>query len=195
MIPTYPPVNALPIPFVSQNDADSNLVWNDCGAACVLSVLGGYKPDLKLTVNEVYRFLKPKGDGYLHFTNDLKRALKHYAGLDAVYSANNTLDDLRTEIIERKPPIILFSYRVYDLGTEAVNVAHNNFQHFAPVSAFDVDGFYVLDPYLKSVEEAPIFVSNELMYKMWTDPMKHGNPKRAMLAPIMSIDEFLGEEK
>lgn len=96
----------LNVPYKCQNDSDANLKRTDCGPACIAMILGGMGQTV--TTNAVVAASGMTGDNGL-MQSQVVNAAKAF-GLEMMWQAAYTLDDLKRFIDNGQPPIALIKY-------------------------------------------------------------------------------------
>lgn len=123
----------LDIPFVSQT---GNKTRNDCGAACLASLVG-------LPLDDVLASVKHPPNVYMS-VNDILRGLRHF-GLHGFYARPLTLPAVREALAMRYPVVVLVHYGVLP---QPVRVGSFRGAHWVLITGKDDDALdiFVHDP-------------------------------------------------
>lgn len=121
----------LDIPFISQLN---NSTRNDCGAACLASLVG-------LPLDDLLARIKHPPNAPLSVQN-IQDGLRHF-GLHGKYTRPLTLPAIREALAERQPVICLVHYGVLP---EAVRLTDFRGAHWVLITGQDETDFFVHDP-------------------------------------------------
>lgn len=145
-IATEPGTVLVEVPYHSQEDADADAAWADCGPTSLRMLIAWDavrqgKPNPDLTVNAITQTV---GIGPKQFSsfNQLIAAATHY-GLDVLHTNQATIGRVKRELDAGRPTLQLVRYGSYS-GRQ-----HTRFTagHFLVVVGYDAEHMIVNDPY------------------------------------------------
>lgn len=187
----------LDVPYVSQLEDGARKHANDCGAASGVMLIRAYKGDQKFTVDEYYKETGQRGDKYLNVFQ-IQAVLQNH-GVNTTRKTGLSKDDLSDFIKERRPPIVLFNYKIFRnlLSQQGINtqVPFKGY-HFAVLVGIDDSFVYLNDPLWSGDNGKNFKVPIDIWMKSWGNFLKKGvqeNKPYQAIIPNEALDPMLVE--
>jgi hypothetical protein len=179
----------LDIPYVSQIDEGGKKFHNDCGAASGVMLVQAYTGNLNLTVDEFYDQTGQTKDVYLHAWQVMS-VLKSY-DITTEWRVGLSLDDIVELIGDKRPPIVLFNYRIIREAGIDTYIPFTGF-HFAVLVGVDYFFAYLNDPLWTGQGGKNLKIPLDVWMDAWTrfPKDKNGiplNPSRGAIVPNYEV--------
>ena len=180
-VPVLPdPVTILQVPWVSQLGPGAAFALGDCGPACaamVLNYLGR-----QVTVDQVsIQTGLPRSYKWSSFVH-IKKAFRYW-GIESYWARNCTLDNLRVELDNNRPVIVLVDYDHLPVYWDANYAAKSPNGHFILLVGYSTDGrFHYHDPYYPNRDGAFIACTEAQFEEAWGEGNREsGNSPRQII--------------
>jgi hypothetical protein len=174
----------LPVPAVSQLGAGADEHGNDCGPACAIALLRGYRQRgaETLTPDAVYNAIRSQDDKTLG-AGELLVYMNQF-GLQTDWRANLSVCDIFNQLTNGRPMICLIWYGVL-VDARLTKKTKYLEGHFVVAVGIDIEGVAIMDPYrtVDNLQSIPL----EIFHKAWTGPNFEVMPIRGALIPSRSI--------
>jgi hypothetical protein len=179
----------LDIPYVSQIDEGGKKFHNDCGAASGVMLVQAYTGDVNLTVDEFYDQTGQTKDEYLHAWQVMS-VLKEY-NISTEWRVGLSLDDMVELIEDKRPPIVLFNYKILVQEDIETHIPFTGF-HFAVLVGVDYFFAYLNDPLWTGQGGKDFKIPLDVWMDAWTKFPKDKdgrpmNPSRGAIVPEYSV--------
>lgn len=184
---TVPAGHILQVSYHSQWESDALLTKKDCGPACV-EMIGEYETTTNYTTDDIMHFLTGGADRGTYIS-ELQKAAKELYGVTLERHNLAGTEWLKAQIGKGNPAIILVHY-----GSFPIRMDRNyTGGHYMVVCGWEYVN-YGGNPILRFVLHDPDFygatsltqgafipVTEQVLYKMWTDARLDSNPTRMAL--------------
>ena len=161
-------MTVLDIPYVSQEDEGADIngkeIHNDCGPTCGVMLIRAYTPEKTFTVNQFYKEMGFKKEGFTNNTH-IREVLKKH-GISSEWRQGLKISDLETFVNQKRPPITLINYKA--LRQNGITTYNRSATfHFVVIVGIDGSFVYLNDPLWPGTKGKNLKIPREIWLKAW----------------------------